>query len=209
MGKLWVTLFSTFTIALLHTLIPSHWLCFVVVGRAQKWRMGRTLSVTAAAGLLHVLSTFLLGVFLAGMGQAFFQTRSQTLERLSGFILIFLGVLYLFSQFFHAGHHHEQDREVREKTAFVALLLSLAISPCSFSIPLLILSASSAGAGWGVIFLIGLVLLVTTVGVMLLLVGLTAAGVERLKFAFYDRFEKLILGIVLCVLGGIVFVIKD
>jgi len=202
-----VALFSTFTIALLHTLIPSHWLCFVVVGRAQKWRMGRTLSVTAVAGFLHALSAFLLGVVFAGLGKAYFQKRVEALERLSGFILIFLGILYLFSQFLHAGHHHEQDRDVREKTAFAALLLSLAVSPCTFSIPLLILSASPAG--WGAIFLIGLVLLVTTVAVMLLLVGLTAAGVERLQFAFFDRFEKLILGVVLVVLGALVFIIKE
>jgi nickel/cobalt exporter len=207
MVKLSVALFSTFTLALLHTLIPSHWLCFVVVGRAQKWRMGRTLSVTAAAGFLHALSAFLLGVVFAGMGKAFFQQRVEALERLSGFILIFLGILYLFSQFLHAGHHHDQDRQVREKTAFVALLLSLALSPCTLSIPLLVLASSSAG--WGAIFLIGLVLLVTTVGVMLLLVGLTAAGVERLKFSFFDRFEKLILGLVLCILGALVFIIKD
>ncbi len=96
---------------------------------------------------------------------------------------------------------------MREKTAFVALLLSLALSPCTLSIPLLVLASSSAG--WGAIFLIGLVLLVTTVGVMLLLVGLTAAGVERLKFSFFDRFEKLILGLVLCILGALVFIIKD
>ena len=207
MMKVSVALFSTFTIALLHTLIPSHWLCFVIVGRAQKWRMSRTLSVTAAAGFLHVLSTFLLGLALAGMGKAYFQERMEVLERVSGFVLIFLGVLYLCSQFFHAGHHHEQDQQVREKTAFAALLLSLAVSPCSLSIPLLVLASSSAG--WGVIFLIGLVLLVTTIGVMLLLVGLTAAGVEKLKFSFFDRFEKLILGLVLCILGALVFIIKD
>ena len=35
MAKLSVMLVSTFTIALLHTLIPSHWLCFVLVGKAQ------------------------------------------------------------------------------------------------------------------------------------------------------------------------------
>jgi len=206
-GRLSVSLFSTFTIAFLHTLIPSHWLCFVVVGRAQKWKIGRTLSVTAAAGVLHVLSTFLVGLTLAGMGRAFFQSRTRALDVLSGFVLIFLGLMYLFSQFFHAGHHHDRDREVREKTAFAALLLSLAVSPCSLSIPLLILSSSSSG--WGVVFLIGLVLLITTVGVMVLLVGLTAAGVERLKFAFFDRFEKLILGTALLVLGGLVFILKD
>ena len=207
MMKLSAALFSTFTIALLHTLIPSHWLCFVVVGRAQKWSLGRTLSVTAIAGLLHVASTFILGLALAGVAKASAPKQPELLERISGFLLIFLGLIYLVSQFFHAGHHHEQDRKVREKTAFAALLLSLALSPCSFSIPFLVLAGSSAG--WAAILLIGLVLLVTTVGVMLLLVGLTSAGVEHLKFAFFDRFEKLILGLVLCALGALAFLIKD
>ena len=207
MLKLSAALFSTFTLALLHTLIPSHWLCFVVVGRAQKWRLGRTLSVTAIAGFLHALSAFLLGLILTGVAKASTQKRPEVLERLSGLILIGLGVLYLFSQFLHAGHHHEQDRHIREKTAIASLLLSLALSPCSFSIPFVVLASSPAG--WGAVFLIGLVLLVTTVGVMLLLVGLTAAGVEKLKFSFFDRFEKLILGLVLCILGALVFIIKD
>ena len=206
MLKLSAALFSTFTLALLHTLIPSHWLCFVVVGRAQKWRLRRTLSVTAIAGFLHALSAFLLGLLLTGVAKASTQ-RPETLERLSGLILIGLGILYLFSQFFHAGHHHEQDQHIREKTAIASLLLSLALSPCSFSIPFVVLASSPAG--WGAVFLIGLVLLVTTVGVMLLLVGLTAAGVERLKFSFFDRFEKLILGLVLCILGALVFIVKD
>jgi putative Mn2+ efflux pump MntP len=206
MDKLSVVLLSTFTVALLHTLIPSHWLCFVVVGRAQGWRTRKTLAVTATAGFLHVISTFLIGVAIAAFGKAFFDPK-ETLERVSGLILIALGALYLVSHLFHAGHHHDEDRNVREKAAFVALLFSLLISPCSASIPLLVLASS--GAGWATLLLIGGVLLVTTLGVMMLLVGLTSLGIERLQFAFFDRYEKLIVGGVLCILGALVILVKD
>src|ERR1051325_10082499 len=113
MDKLSVVLLSTFTVALLHTLIPSHWLCFVVVGRAQGWRTRKTLAVTATAGFLHVIPTFLIGVAIAAFGKAFFDPK-ETLERVSGLILIALGALYLVSHLFHAGHHHDEDRNVRE-----------------------------------------------------------------------------------------------
>ncbi len=202
-----VMLLSTFTVALLHTLIPSHWLCFVVVGRAQGWKTRKTLAVAATAGFLHVLSTFLVGLAAAAFGKAFFADREETLERLSGLILVGLGAIYLISHLLHAGHHHEQDRDVTGKTAFVALLLSLVISPCSASIPLLVLASSSAG--WATLLLIGGVLLVTTLGVMLLLVGLTSLGIERLQFAVFDRYEKLIVGGVLCILGALIFLVKD
>src|SRR5438105_385405 len=184
---MWLILTSTFTVALLHTLIPSHWLCFVVVGHAQGWRTRKTLAVTATAGSLHVLSTFLLGLCI----RSFFTRREETLERLSGLVLIGLGALYLISYLFHAGHHHDEDRIVREGAAFVALLFSLVISPCSASIPLLV--GAYSNAGWTVLLLMGGVLLVTTLGVMMLLVGLTSLGIGRLQFEFFDRYEKLIV----------------
>lgn len=200
---MWLALTSTFTVALLHTLIPSHWLCFVVVGRAQGWRTRKVLAVTATAGFLHVLSTFLVGLCI----RAFFEQREQTLERLSGLVLIALGAIYLVSHLFHAGHHHEQDRALAGRAAFAALLFSLVISPCSASIPLLVGAYSSAG--WATLLLIGVVLLVTTLGVMMLLVGLTSLGIERLRFNVFDRYEKLIVGGVLCLLGALIILVRD
>lgn len=201
-----VLLISTFTVALLHTLIPSHWLCFVVVGRAQGWRTRKTLAVTALAGFLHVLSTFVVGVAVAAFGKAYFERSEHTLEQLSGLILIGLGAVYLGSHLLHAGHHHEHDKTVTGKTALVALLFSLVVSPCSASIPLLVLASYSSG--WLTLLLIGGVLLVTTLGVMMLLVGLTSLGIEHLQFAVFDRYEKLIVGGVLCVLGALIFLVK-
>jgi putative Mn2+ efflux pump MntP len=200
-----LALISTFTVALLHTLIPSHWLCFVVVGRAQGWARSKTLGVTAAAGVIHVATTVTLGIALAAAGRTLLENQEHLLERSSALILIVLGALYLGSHLLHAGHHHEQDKAVSEKAAVAALVFSLVLSPCSASIPLLIVA--SAGAGWTALALIAVVLLVTTVGVMLLMVGLTSLGIERLQFSFFDRYEKLIVGLVLCALGALVLLV--
>jgi hypothetical protein len=51
-----------FAVAFLHAALPTHWLPFVLVGRAQKWSTGRTLGVTLLAGLGHVGLTILLGL---------------------------------------------------------------------------------------------------------------------------------------------------
>jgi nickel/cobalt exporter len=205
MDKLSLALVSTFTVALLHTLIPSHWLCFVVVGRAQGWKPGKTMGVAAAAGVLHVASTMLLGAGLAVFGRAYFDDEGHVLEKVSAGILIGLGLLYLVSHLLHAGHHHEQDKKVTERAAFVALLFSLVLSPCSASIPLLVVSTWEAG--WAALALISAVLLVTTVGVMLLMVGLTMLGIEKLQFAVFDRYEKVIVGSVLVLLGALVLLV--
>ena len=195
-------LLGVFTVALLHALIPSHWLCFVVVGRAQGWRTRKTLAVAAAAGLLHVASTILLGVAGASIVQKFL-SHEHLLERMSGILLIVLASIYLGAHLLHAGHHHEQDRSVTEKAAILSLLFSLAFSPCTIAIPLLMASAQELG----MVALIAAVLLVTTVGPMLLLVGLTSLGIEKLQFAFFDRYEKLIVGLVLALLGALVLVV--
>ncbi len=202
MDKLSVSLVFTFTVSLLHTLIPSHWLCFVVVGRAQGWPTRKTMLLAAAAGLLHVIATVVLGAVLVTFGQTILK-EEETLERVSALLLIGLGGLYLVSHLLHAGHRHEEDRSLAGRAAIAALLLSLVFSPCSPAIALLLATAGSAGK----IALIAGVLLVTTVGGMLVLVGLTSLGIEKLQFRFFDRFEKLIVGLILCALGAVILLV--
>jgi hypothetical protein len=194
-------LLGVFTFALLHTLIPSHWLCFVVVGRAHGWKIRKTLAVAGAAGLLHVISTVAVGA----AGGAFVKNLANvhTLEQVGAWTLMALGGLYLITHVLHAGHHHESDRAVTEKAAFVSLLFSLVFSPCTAATILLMAQVQ----GLGMIALVGGVLLLTTVGGMLILVGLTSLGIEKLQFSFFDRYEKLILGGVLVVLGLLILLV--
>ena len=188
--------------AVLHMLIPSHWLCFVIVGRAHGWKPRKTLTVAATAGLLHVLSTVGLGVAVLTIGSHLLGKR-EMLEHVGALVLIGLGILYLGSHLLGTGHRHEHDRSVSERVAFVALLLSLVLSPCSAAIPFLVAMAGDTM----LIILIGGVLLVTTVGGMLLLVGLTLLGIEKLQLKSFDRYEKLIVGLSLCFLGTLVLIL--
>jgi hypothetical protein len=192
----YITLFSTFIVALLHTLIPSHWLCFVAVGKAQQWKLRTTLMVTSAAGALHVLTTVGVGIAVGLIGREFLE--EETLEKISSFILIGIGVLYLILHRFKAGHHHEKDAAIPQKVAVLSLILSVTVSPCSGAIPFLVSSVHQ----WKMVAMITAVLLLTTIGNMMLLVGLTSLGIEKLKLEFVERYEKLLIGSILCLLGA-------
>ena len=189
-------LVAAFLVALIHTAIPSHWLCFVLVGRARGWRVRRTMAVAGAAGALHVATTVTLGVLLARAGQD--AQSLEFLERFGGWVLIGIGVLYFVLHFSHKGHHHDHEASATDRVALGGLVLAVTFSPCSVAIPILI---GASAASTGQVIMISCVLFATTVGNMMMLTGLTALGVEKLPFSFFDRYEKVILGLILAAAG--------
>jgi nickel/cobalt exporter len=109
-----------FSVAFLHAAIPTHWLPFVAVGRAQHWSRRKTLTVTAVTGLGHVSSTALLGVLLVWLGIVVDKRLGAMFPIVAGGVLILMGLLYLrryatgkghshFSLF--GGHAHPNDHE--------------------------------------------------------------------------------------------------
>jgi nickel/cobalt exporter len=56
-------------IGLIHTLIgPDHYLPFIVMARARKWSLRRTLGITSACGIGHVLGSVAIGAMGIGFG---------------------------------------------------------------------------------------------------------------------------------------------
>ena len=192
-------LIAAFFVALVHTAIPSHWLCFVLVGRARGWRLRRTMGVAAAAGTLHVITTVAIGVVIARTGESLL--KLEDLEHIGAWILAGLGALYLLLHFTHKGHHHDHEASASDRVALGTLVFAVTVSPCSAAILIL---AGAASTSLAQILLISAVLLVTTVGNMVMLVGLTGLGVEKLPLAVFDRYEKLILGLVLGAVGAFI-----
>lgn len=187
---------ATFTIALMHTLIPSHWLCFVLVARANRWRLGQTLAVTLSAGLVHSGFTVALGVAAAVTGARIDEAHTHWV---SAGVLMALGLLYMVLHLLHAGHRHEADQTLTERTSIFSLVMSVTFSPCTVVIPVFFGVAARDTAFF---VLLSLVLVATTLGVMSLMVTLSYFGVERLKFSFADKYEKLIIGLILALMGA-------
>lgn len=189
---------ATFIIATLHSLLPSHWLCFVVIGRARQWSLRRALGTTALAGTLHALSTFALGVGLLA-------TRVRAAERLEGYVetgaaavLVACGLIYLVLHVARKGHSHEHD----ETMALGTLFATMTFSPC---VPAIVIFLGVAEPSALVVGMLGVLLLAATVGVMLLLVALSYVGAEAARLKIAGRYEKLIIGLTLVALGGVTY----
>src|SRR5690606_14515834 len=94
----WLYLLGTAaTVGCLHTLVGvDHTLPFVVLARANRWHLAKLWSVTAGCGLLHVLSSVVIGAVGIGLGVAL--ERLAWIEELRGnlaaWMLIGFGAAY-------------------------------------------------------------------------------------------------------------------
>ncbi|KAJ6346401.1 hypothetical protein OIU78_008944 [Salix suchowensis] len=117
------------TVSLLHSFIPTHWLPFSIVGRAQKWTLSRTLLVTAFGAVLHVLSTSLLGITAITMANTI--AGEETVHKLASLLLIILGgcymILFLSGK---GGHSHSHNQPYGENGRGGACPCSCIISLC-------------------------------------------------------------------------------
>jgi nickel/cobalt transporter (NicO) family protein len=103
-----ILLLTTVTTAALHTLIPDHWLPFVLVSRSEGWDARRTALMTAGSGLLHVVFSIALGVAALGVGKGAesFVGMGASLERLSAGLMILFGGTYASWFYLKGGHQH-------------------------------------------------------------------------------------------------------
>lgn len=198
-----------FAVAFSHAALPTHWLPFVLASQGQKWSRTKTLCITAVAGLSHALFTAILGVLVVFIGIKAESWNEEIFHMIAGGILIAFGVYYLRRQAkgLHGhccshGHETETTPAPRSDKAVISgLLAMLAISPCEGFLPVYL---SGIHYGWFGFAALSIVLAVATTLGMLFFTALALAGWERLRLKALEKYESLILGILLCVLGVIV-----
>lgn len=188
------------TVSLLHSFIPTHWLPFSIVGRAQKWTLSRTLLVTALGGVLHVLSTSLLGI--AALTMATTIAGEETVHKLASLLLIILGGSYIMLYLRGKGSCNHSHNQPMEKMAVAGLVLLPALSPCATTLPVFLAVGNSSSMMVCAI----IVLLFSTITVMTSLVALSFYGASQLKFHWVERYDKLLVGSVLCLVGILTYV---
>jgi hypothetical protein len=183
-------------ISLVHTLNPSHWLPFVLVGQANKWGLGKTLWVTCAAGALHVTSTILLGMIIIFIGYQIIDPGE--LDRAGIAILILLGVIFMILYLLQPGTKEGPRAAPPEKGTIISLSAMMALSPCEGAIPVFL-----AAGGKSILVMLSLCLILTmvTIGGMIFLVTLSFKTLRMLRLHLLHRYEYLIIGALLCLLG--------
>jgi ABC-type nickel/cobalt efflux system permease component RcnA len=106
--------------ALLHTLIPDHWLPFVLIGRARRWNGRTTALVSGLSSLVHVLLSLCLGMITVRMGMSAAAAIGESMHVASAVLLILFGLIYAFWAWNKGGHFHPGGRllhaHVQEKT---------------------------------------------------------------------------------------------
>ncbi len=196
-----------FVAAFLHAALPTHWLPFVLVGRAQRWSMTRTLLAVVVAGLAHILTTAVLGGLIVAAGLALDQWIKGVLPHLSAVLLFLFGGFYLTRATLRrpvaasGPALTEAEPAVSDRAAFVGLVAMLAISPGEVLLPIY-LSASSEGVA--ALGLLSLVFAAGTILGMAVFTGLARAGASILRLERWARYEGAVLGLALIALGAMV-----
>lgn len=197
-----------FGVAFLHAVLPTHWLPFVLVGRAQGWTMARTLTAATVAGLAHIVATAALGAVLVAAGLALNHWIAGLLPYLSAVLLFALGGFYLARALVRrsafagpAGGLETPEPTVSHAAAFWGLVLMMVLSPGEVLLPIYL---SSADAGWIQLGALTGAFAAGTVLGMVLLTGLAWAGASVLRLERWARYEGAILGLALIAIGLLV-----
>jgi len=194
-----------FAFAFLHAAMPTHWLPFVLVGRGQNWSARKTLGVAGLAALGHVAVTVLAGLAVTAIGLQIGPRLGSVFPYVVGGGVAALGLFYIVRHVLRPGPHKVQVEGYRsDRAAIVGLVTLLAIAPSEF----IGVYTSNMIHGWTGFVLLSLVLAVGTSLGMLLFTGLSLAGANRLKLTALDRYESLIVGIALVLLGVAVMAFK-
>ncbi len=198
---------GTFLLAIVHALIPNHWLPLVAVARAEKWKPREVTTITFFAALAHVTGTVILGIILGKIGKQLGDQYGNIIHVVSAILLIAFGLIYFTVNLPH--HHHSGQKDVmaykhsKGKWIFIFIVMMF-LSPCLEAESLFL----SAGAyGMRVVIMMAAVYAVVSISGILLLVNLGHRGVKLLPAEFIEHNEKRISGFVLIAVGIITFFI--
>lgn len=230
-----VLLLTTLSIAFFHTLTgPDHYLPFVVISKARKWTLRKTMWFTALCGLGHVGSSVILGIAGIALGIAVSNIELWEGQRGSivSLLILAFGFVYMIWGIFRAvkkqasqtpvhvhgdGHVHEHehthhdehvhphDRKDRINITPWILFTIFIFGPCEPLIPLVMYPAANHNTM--LLIIVTLLFALVTIGTMLILVLLAMKGFSFVPLKKIESYGHAIAGftILLCGVGMVFF----
>ena len=196
---------GTVLLAMVHALIPNHWLPLVAVARAEKWKLKDVTTITFISALAHVMGTVALGIVLGRIGKEMQEKYGSIIYLVSSILLIVFGLIYYTVNLPH--HHHSSQKDVaqykRSKRRWILIFIFMMfLSPC-LEVESLFLSAGAYGMG--LVTLLSVIYAIVSISGILILVNLGYKGVNLLSAHFIEHNEKRISGVVLILVGIVSF----
>ena len=223
--------------AAFHTLIPDHWLPFVLVGRARNWSGRTTAVVSGLSALVHTALSLALGLAALLLGQSVAHAVGERLERGSGILLVVFGAAYALWAWrkgghFHPGgallhasdearqcdghegpasadhlHYHADDAWIGKEAGKGAVPLALIVG-LNPCVLVLPIMVATADQGVGAVALVTGAYSITTIALM---VGLSVAGVvgtRRIPVPPIARHMETASGVLIALCGAVFLLIE-
>ena len=225
-----------FAVAFMHAAIPTHWVPFVLVGRARRWSRARTLLVTLAAGAGHVFLTGALGLVIAWFGFELEESVGHVFPAISAVIMLAVAGYFAWRQWTGRGicHHHPPGSDHAPSAAcghehghshwadelrgtplvkmdrgdWAAVSGLFVMLTLSPCEGFLPIYLSGVQYGWRGFWVLSLILAVATLGSMALFTWLTLVGSSRFRVERFERYEAGMLAGLFVVLGLLVFFVQ-
>lgn len=227
-SELLILLSAAASIGFFHTLLgPDHYLPFIVMNRAGKWSLRKTLSITALCGIGHVVSSILLGVIGIAMGIALSEVEAVESFRggIAAWALIAFGLVYFVwgirralrnkpHKHLHVhgnGHNHVHTHTHTEEHVHIheersagnfspwILLTIFVLGPCEPLIPLLMYPAAKSSLT-GLVLVTG-VFSIVTIATMLSIVIVSTLGINFVPVKSLERYTHAFAGAAICLSG--------
>ncbi len=216
------------TIGFVHTVLgPDHYLPFIVISRARKWTLPKTLFISFLCGLGHVLSSIILGFIGIALGMAVMQLEAVESFRggLAAWLLISFGFAYFIWGLhralrkkphkhihIHADgeehvHHHTHEaahthvhEETKKKSLTPWILFTIFVfGPCEPLIPLIMYPAAKHNIGGVVVVSVAFGL--TTILTMLSIIAVSSWGVSFVRLGHLERYAHALAGAMIFISG--------
>ena len=204
-------LIGAFILSVIHALMPDHWIPLVMISRTEKWSRIETSWITAFIAIPHIISTILIGIIIGIIGYKLSSTHEFVMRVAAPLILIAIGLIYVSLDFKGDVHPHKDSikTDVRSKNSKFAILFPLAtalfFSPCVATGSYFFVAGTR---GWSGIVMVSSIYLIVTILGMVLMVNLGLRGIEQIKWRLLECHEKIITGIVLIILGVLIYFIE-
>lgn len=196
---------ATILIALVHALIPNHWLPLVAVAKAEGWKNNVLLKAAMLSSISHVVGTVLLGILLGRLSHELAKQFETYVHWFGSVVLVLFGVYYFFSKHKHVTYQKSVTKIKNSQLRWTFLFSTMMFfSPC-LEVQSLFISAGIYGMDY-TLLMAGAYSLISITGIVLL-VMLTYRGVKLIDTHFLEQFEKQITGSVLLAVGVLSFFI--